>query len=223
MIAPEVVQSLATSEKGLAAAWAPASSAEGKVWLCWLRLVTVRVRVADGAGGGLMPKSSSRGVKTTASGEAVVARDRCSLSCGVGGLHGDGAGTSAGKGNVALPACRQGCRTDSCEGKAGGAEREAVAAVEPRLRRDDVGGVVDRERKGWRGGGAQLGKIARGAAALAAGAGSRCKDGVVDAGGQSVGWSIGERRIEGLGGVAGWRWWWGSSCLRRWAGRWRRW
>src|SRR5580698_4891068 len=69
---PLVGQSLDISENGLAAAWTPASMAEEKVWLCWLRLMTVTVRVMATLAVVWMPKSSSLGEKTMASGTTVV-------------------------------------------------------------------------------------------------------------------------------------------------------
>ena len=49
------------------------SSLEVKVWVCWVRLVTVMVRVAAGLVEVWMPKSSSLGEKTMGFGVVVVA------------------------------------------------------------------------------------------------------------------------------------------------------
>jgi hypothetical protein len=50
-----------------------ASSFEVKVWLCWVRLVMVMVRVVAGLVAVWTPKSSSLGLKTIGLAVAVVA------------------------------------------------------------------------------------------------------------------------------------------------------
>ena len=68
---PARAQSLAVSAMVSGrAVLAPMSSAEANVWLCWVRLVTVRVRTTGPLAELTIPKSSCFGEKTT--GRAVA-------------------------------------------------------------------------------------------------------------------------------------------------------
>ena len=169
-----------------------------------------------------MPKSSSLGEKTIASGAAEV---KGRLAVWVVALV---AWTVMVPGPLPVSAMLHSAAAGSVLGQL--VERVKPVAVswrllaggEPRLRRVMLGESSVERREGWCSGEVEFGEIGCGAGAEAAVAGTRSRDGVVENRWERGRGGVDERQHRRSGWRGGSSWWWGRRFRRRWVGRWGR-